>query len=203
MTTFLHGLNRSTAKSGSTPGSTHGSTLWWAACALLGACATQSSALPADSVQGAASAIVKAEQAQAMEVPQAKMHLQLAKELNERARKFALNGENEAATGLLMRAQADAELAAALARQERPTASAERQTETLSGAPTAAPPSTVPPAGMETAPSAPAIPSESAAPSAGEPARAPAQVGESPISPQHRTGSPAQPQRSPSKEVTP
>ena len=63
------------------------------------------------------SSIRAAEELGAPKVPQASLHLQLAKEENEHAQKFIKDGDPEHAEGQLLRAQADAELALALARE--------------------------------------------------------------------------------------
>jgi hypothetical protein len=63
------------------------------------------------------SSIRAAEELGAPKVPQASLHLQLAKEENEHAQKFIKDGDTKHAEGQLMRAQADAELALALARE--------------------------------------------------------------------------------------
>src|SRR3954470_783678 len=63
------------------------------------------------------SSIRAAEELGAPRVPQAALHLQLAKEENEHAQKFIKDGDAKHAEGQLMRAQADAELALALARE--------------------------------------------------------------------------------------
>ena len=63
------------------------------------------------------SSIRAAEELGAPKVPQAALHLQLAKEENEHAQKFIKDGDPKHAEGQLMRAQADAELALALARE--------------------------------------------------------------------------------------
>jgi hypothetical protein len=63
------------------------------------------------------SSIRAAEELGAPRVPQASLHLQLAKEESEHAQKFIKDGDPKHAEGQLMRAQADAELALALARE--------------------------------------------------------------------------------------
>jgi len=63
------------------------------------------------------SSIRAAEELGAPKVPQASLHLQLAKEENQHAQKLMANGDTKHAEGQLLRAQADAELALALARE--------------------------------------------------------------------------------------
>ena len=62
------------------------------------------------------SAISAAEEAGASKVPSASLYLQLAKEELENAKGLAANGDKEQAESMLLRAQADAELAVALSR---------------------------------------------------------------------------------------
>ncbi len=66
--------------------------------------------------EASTSGIRAAEEIGAAEVPQASLHLQLAKEELERAQVLNKNGEEEQAVSMLMRAEADAELAVALSR---------------------------------------------------------------------------------------
>jgi outer membrane murein-binding lipoprotein Lpp len=55
-----------------------------------------------------------AEEAGAAKVPEASLHLQLAKEELDRAKGLAAKGDKEMAASMLLRAEADAELAVAL-----------------------------------------------------------------------------------------
>lgn len=64
------------------------------------------------------SGIRAAEEVGAAGVPQAALHLQLAKEELERARVLASNDEKEMATSMLARAEVDAELAVALSKED-------------------------------------------------------------------------------------
>src|SRR3954471_9470868 len=70
-----------------------------------------------EKISATESSIRAAEEMGAPKVPQASLHLQLAKEETEHAQKFAKEGDPKRAEGLLLRAQADAELALALARE--------------------------------------------------------------------------------------
>lgn len=70
------------------------------------------------------SGIRAAEEVGAAKVPQAALHLQLAKEELERARKLAADGDREQGASMLLRAQADAELALALSRENTERAEA-------------------------------------------------------------------------------
>jgi Domain of unknown function (DUF4398) len=58
-----------------------------------------------------------AQEVGAQQVPKADLHLRLAQEQVEKARKLAADGDNERASMLLSRAHADAELALALTRE--------------------------------------------------------------------------------------
>jgi len=64
--------------------------------------------------EASTSGIRAAEEAGAAKVPQASLHLQLAKEELELARGLAAKGKKEAAETMLLRAEADAELAVVL-----------------------------------------------------------------------------------------
>lgn len=68
--------------------------------------------------EGSTSGIRAAEEAGAAKVPQAALHLQLAKEELEAARQLAAKDEKEQADSMLMRAEADAELAVALSHED-------------------------------------------------------------------------------------
>lgn len=71
------------------------------------------------------SGIRAAEEIGATKVPQAALHLQLAKEELERARVLAKNDEKNRASSMLSRAEADAELAVALSRADAEKAEAQ------------------------------------------------------------------------------
>ena len=64
--------------------------------------------------EASTSGIRAAEEAGAAKVPQASLHLQLAKEELALAKGLAAKGEKEKAASMLLRAEADAELAVAL-----------------------------------------------------------------------------------------
>jgi hypothetical protein len=66
--------------------------------------------------EAATSGIRAAEEVGAAKVPQASLHLQLAKEELELAKGLAAKGEKEKAASMLLRAEADADLAIALSR---------------------------------------------------------------------------------------
>jgi regulator of protease activity HflC (stomatin/prohibitin superfamily) len=64
--------------------------------------------------EASASGISAAEEAGAAKVPQASLHLQMAKEELELAKKLSAKHEKKEAASMLLRAEADAELAIAL-----------------------------------------------------------------------------------------
>ena len=66
--------------------------------------------------EASTSAIRAAEDAGASNIPGASLYLQLAKEELENARELVANGHKEQARSMLLRAQADGELAEALSR---------------------------------------------------------------------------------------
>lgn len=68
--------------------------------------------------EASTSGIRAAEEVGATKVPKAALHLQLAREELEKAKKMAANGDKEAAASLLMRSEADAELAVVLSRED-------------------------------------------------------------------------------------
>lgn len=71
---------------------------------------------PAINREASTSSIRAAEEAGASKVPSASLYLQLAKEELENARGLEAKGDREQAKSMLLRAQADAELAVALSR---------------------------------------------------------------------------------------
>lgn len=90
--------------------------------ALTAGCASAPIELRTDS---STSAIRAAEEVGANQVPAAALHLQLAKEELDRARVLADKGDKDEATSLLLRAEADAELAILLSRVQSEKADAE------------------------------------------------------------------------------
>lgn len=79
------------------------------------ACATMPA--PQDRLMASQSAIGAAEEVGANGVPAAALHLQLAREQTEQAEKLMKAGENRRAEFALLRAESDAELALALAKE--------------------------------------------------------------------------------------
>jgi len=80
-------------------------------------------------VEAPAAAIRSAEELGAGEVPQAALHLQLAKEEMEAAAVLHEKGQEEEAESLLKRAEADAELAVVLSRADAEKKDAEAAVE--------------------------------------------------------------------------
>ena len=68
--------------------------------------------------EASTSGIRAAEEIGAAKIPQASLHLQLAKEELELAKGLAAKGEKKKAASMLLRAEADAELAVALSRED-------------------------------------------------------------------------------------
>ena len=68
--------------------------------------------------EASTSGIRAAEEVGATKVPRAALHLQLAREELEKARRLSADGESERAASLLLRSEADAELAVALSRED-------------------------------------------------------------------------------------
>jgi hypothetical protein len=91
------------------------STVGWICAAALGvaACAEP---VPQERLQSTSAAIRAAEEVGAAREPNAALHLQLAKEQSERADRLIAGGDRHQAALMLARAEADANLAVALAR---------------------------------------------------------------------------------------
>lgn len=85
-----------------------------AASAITLGCASN----PPLRTEGSTSGIRAAEEVGASNVPRAALHLQLAKEELQLARSLATNGDKDQAESMLLRAEADAELAVALSRED-------------------------------------------------------------------------------------
>ncbi len=79
---------------------------------------------PAVNNEASTSAIRAAEESGASKVPSASLYLQLAKEELEYSKALATKGEKEQAESILLRAQADGELAVALSRGDADKAEA-------------------------------------------------------------------------------
>jgi hypothetical protein len=90
----------------------------WASAAVLAAAAATSGCAATLRTEKSTSGIRAAEEVGAENVPRAALHLQLAREELQRARALAKGGQMDRATSLLLRAEADAELAVALSRED-------------------------------------------------------------------------------------
>jgi hypothetical protein len=131
---------------------------------------------PTDNLAQSVGAVHGAKEAGAEKIPDAALHLRLAQEQNEKAQKLMADDENERATYVTERARSDAELALAMAREEKARKRAQQATASLSPGmenemspgmgspemgstptPTPAPaqPATPPPAGQAVPPSTP------------------------------------------------
>lgn len=101
-------------------------TIAWigAASVVLGACA--SSPVPADRLATSQAAIHSAQVSGADSVPNAALHLRVANEELNFARKLIADGDNTRAEYILLRAEADANAAMALTREAGARADAQR-----------------------------------------------------------------------------
>ena len=73
---------------------------------------------PNDQIASSLAAVRGAEEAGAMNVPEAALHVKLAQEEIEQAKKLEANDDNERAADRALRAGNDAELAVAIARED-------------------------------------------------------------------------------------
>ena len=94
------------------------------ALGAIAGCATAS--VPVERLVSSEAAIRVASEVGAASTPQAALRLKLAREELADAKRLIAEDDNEAAALLLLRAEADADLAAALARQSESFSSAER-----------------------------------------------------------------------------
>lgn len=94
-------------------------TLWVGLAAVFAASAVAcgGAAVPQETLTAAQASAKGAEVGGATEDPKAQLHLKLANEQIEKAKKLIEDGNNEEASRLVDRAQADADLALALAEQ--------------------------------------------------------------------------------------
>lgn len=89
---------------------------WMKAVLVLGISACATTQLASARLERTEASIRAAEEVGALAVPDARLHLQLAKDQTAQARALAADGD-ERASLMLVRAQADADLAVALARE--------------------------------------------------------------------------------------
>jgi hypothetical protein len=85
----------------------------------VGAGACASAPAPYERLASSEAAVRGAREVGSEQVPQAALHLKLAEEGVQKAKALMRDGDNKAASFALMRAQADAELALALARENK------------------------------------------------------------------------------------
>jgi hypothetical protein len=104
-------------------------TMAWigAASVVLGACA--SSPVPADRLAQSQAAVRSAQEVGAERVPSAALHLKVANDELEQARKLIADGDNKRAEYILLRAEADADAALNLAREAQVRTDAQRTVE--------------------------------------------------------------------------
>ena len=99
--------------------------IMFAMAAATTAIAVGCASTPPLRTEASSSGIRAAEEVGAAKVPQASLHLQLAKEELENAKRLAANDEKERAVSMLSRAEVDAELAVALSREDAEKAEAQ------------------------------------------------------------------------------
>jgi len=92
---------------------------WIVGIAGLGLVACASTPPPHEREASSEAAIRAANEVGAAQVPQAALHLKLAQEQLDRGKAQMKNGDNNEAAYTLLRAQSDAELALALARENK------------------------------------------------------------------------------------
>jgi len=98
--------------------------------AALGLASCASAPMPAAELQRSEASIRGAEELGALGVPDARLHLEMAKDQDARAKKMAAAGDAGAVL-MLARAESDAELAMGIAREAAVHASALKATEDL------------------------------------------------------------------------
>ncbi len=100
--------------------------IYWMAALAMTVCAGCASSPPTEKMESSAAAIRAAQEVGAPKVPSAALYLQLAEEQSQHAKQLISNGDKEQAASLLTRAQADAELSLALAREDRERSDAQQ-----------------------------------------------------------------------------
>ena len=88
------------------------------AALLAGGAVAGCASSPPLQTEGSTSGIRAAEELGSAKVPEAKLHVQLAKEELGNAEALAKGGDTERANSMLLRAEADAQLAVALSRED-------------------------------------------------------------------------------------
>lgn len=99
--------------------------------AILATASTMGCATAPLRTETSTSGIRAAEEVGAHQVPQAALHLQLAKEELQKAKNLEANGEHDMAKSMLMRSEADAELAVLLSREDSERAEAQAAIESV------------------------------------------------------------------------
>lgn len=102
--------------------------------ASSGVAACSSTPAPHDLEASSQAAIRTASEMQAEQVPQAALHLKLAQEQFEKGKALMNDGDNKRAGFVLLRAQADAELALAMARENRTRVDAQQMIDKVRAA---------------------------------------------------------------------
>ena len=111
------------------------------ALAIVGIAASGCASYPVPSAKAASSeaAIRAAQETGSQDVPQAALHLKLAQEQLQRGKELIRDNENQRAEYVLLRAEADAELAIALSRAEKSKSQAGKALEEVRAVRTGAP----------------------------------------------------------------
>lgn len=104
---------------------------WLTAAAMAAWCGCTSAAIPKQKLASTEAAITHAKEGEAQNQAAAAEHLRLAKTQLDEAKQKIREGDNSEADWLLMRAQADAELAGAMAKEQRRRAEASKASERL------------------------------------------------------------------------
>ena len=107
---------------------------WLGTVLLLGLSACGSYPVPVDALAAAQASTRAAQEVGASGNPRAALHLKLAQEQFDQAKRLMAEGDNQRAEALLHRAQADAELSLALAREAAMNAKAKQVLEELTAA---------------------------------------------------------------------
>ena len=103
----------------------------WVGFVAASAAACGGAAVPQETLTAAQASVKGAEVGGANEDPKAQLHLKLANEQIDKAKKLIEDGKNEEAARVIDRAQADAELALALAQQTKAMKDAKDADESL------------------------------------------------------------------------
>lgn len=98
----------------------------WIGAASIALVACASSPVPADRLAKSTAAVRSAHELGAERVPNAALHLKVANEELDLAKKLMENGDNGRAEYVLLRAQVDADTALQLAREDQARADAQR-----------------------------------------------------------------------------